>query len=230
MQFATLHSWDCSPQEAIALQKELAGQVVLHGALAGLIKTVAGADVSYRRRAEQLHAAVVLLDYDTMEILESVTASGEVGFPYVPGLLSFRELPILLQAFRKLSKVPDVVLADAQGIAHPRRLGLASHLGLWLDLPTIGCAKSRLCGVGGEPNPEKGSWTALCDDREILGRVVRTRERVRPLFISPGHKIDLDSAVAVALHCSRGYRLPEPTRQAHLLSNLTRQRHEARDE
>ncbi len=230
MQFENLHSWDLSAREAIALQKVLAEKVEVHGGVTHSLKRVAGADVSYRRRGGQFHAAVVVLDCHSMSILETATASGEVTFPYIPGLLSFRELPILLQAFRKLSVPPDLILADAQGVAHPRRLGLASHLGLWLGLPTVGCAKSRLCGEAAVPEGEKGSWTPLYDDGEVVGRLLRTKARVRPLYISAGHKIDLQSAAEVVLHCCRGYRLPEPTRQAHLLSNRVRTSCEARTE
>ncbi len=222
MQFATLHPWDLSVREAIALQKNLAGQVDMAGALPGSLQRVAGVDASYRRDGSLFHAAVAVLDWQSMTILEIATASGEVAFPYVPGLLSFRELPVLLQAFSGLSTVPDLILADAQGIAHPRRLGLASHLGLWLDLPTIGCAKSRLFGEGVMPATEKGAWTLLRDDSEILGRIVRTRTGVKPLYVSVGHKVDLPSASEAVLHCCRGYRLPEPTRQAHLESNRVR--------
>jgi deoxyribonuclease V len=230
MQFENLHPWDLSAREAIALQKVLAGQVEVSGGVPNPLKRVAGVDVSYRRRGGQFHAAVVVLDYHSMSILETATASGAVTFPYIPGLLSFRELPILLQAFLKLSVPPDLILADAQGVAHPRRLGLASHLGLWLDLPTVGCAKSRLCGEGAVPEGDKGAWTPLYDDGEVIGRLLRTKARVRPLYISAGHKIDLQSAAEVVMHCCRGYRLPEPTRQAHLLSNRVRSSCEARTE
>ena len=222
MKFKTLHTWDLTPGQAIALQKQLAEQVLLEISLPVSLKTVAGVDVSYQLHGKLFHAAVVVLDYRSLEHVETVTASAEVSFPYVPGLLSFRELPVVLQAFSRLEKVPDVILADAQGIAHPRRLGLASHLGLWLDLPTIGCAKSRLCGVHGEPAPKKGCWTPLLDDGEEIGRVVRTRARVRPLYVSSGHKVGLEEAMEIVLHCSRRYRLPEPTRQAHLQSNRAR--------
>jgi len=226
MKYIDLHRWDLTPQQAIALQKRLAGQVVLNNTLPKPIERVAGVDVSYRRWGQDFYAAVVVLDYASMEIVESVSANGVVDFPYVPGLLSFRELPVLLQAFKRLQTRPDVILADAQGIAHPRRLGLASHLGLWLDLPTIGCAKSRLCGEGAEPGPEQGGWTRLTEGGEEIGRLVRSRARARPLFVSPGHKIDFEGAVTVTLHCCRGYRLPEPTRQAHLLSNRIRREFE----
>jgi deoxyribonuclease V len=230
MQFERLHTWMLSPREAVALQKSLAGQVDLDAGFPQPLEKVAGVDVSYRRRGGQFHAAVVVLDYHSMDILETATASGDVPFPYVPGLLSFRELPVLLQAFRNLSIPPDVILADAQGVAHPRRLGLASHLGLWLNLPTVGCAKSRLCGDAAMPKEAKGAWTPLYDDGEIVGRVVRTKARVKPLYISAGHKINLQAAADVVLDCCRGYRLPEPTRQAHLLSNRIRMQYESRSE
>jgi len=228
MEFNVLHSWDLTPEHAIALQKRLADRVLTENSLPESLNTVAGVDVSYKKWGRMFHAAVVVLDYESMTVLETVTASGECRFPYVPGLLSFRELPVLLQAFARLVTVPDVILADAQGVAHPRRLGLASHLGLWLDLPTIGCAKSRLCGEHAEPGTAKGSWVPLLDNGEEIGRVVRTKTRVKPLYVSPGHKVDCDRAVKIALYCSRGYRLPEPTRQAHLLSNKLRCASEAR--
>lgn len=228
MKVKALHAWDLTPGQAITLQKKLAGRVLLKDVLPGLLKTVAGVDVSYKKRARLFHAAVVVLDYQSMTVLETRTASGACSFPYVPGLLSFRELPILLQAFTSLATIPDVILADAQGVAHPRRLGLASHLGLWLDLPTIGCAKSRLCGVHEEPGLTIGSWEPLLDKDAEIGRVVRTRTRVKPLYVSPGHKVGFDAALEIVLQCSRGYRLPEPTRQAHLLSNKARSEQEAR--
>ena len=228
MKFKDLHPWDLTPKQAIAVQKQLAGRVLLASALPESLNTVAGVDVSYKKWGRLFHAAVVVLDYQSMTVLETVTASGVCSFPYVPGLLSFRELPVLLQAFARLATVPDVILADAQGVAHPRRLGLACHLGLWLDLPTIGCAKSRLCGVHEEPGAAKGCWVPLLDAGEEIGRVVRTRARVKPLYVSPGHKVDFDAALDIVFQCSRGYRLPEPTRQAHLLSNRVRSEREAR--
>lgn len=229
MRIENLHSWKLPPDQAAALQLALSHQVKLANQVPEHIGRVAGVDVSCRRSGGVFHAAVVVLDYATMEILESATASAESDFPYIPGLLSFRELPVLLQAFRRLTRVPDVILVDGQGVAHPRRLGLASHLGLWLDLPTIGCAKSRLCGQGEPPGPARGAWTPLEDCGETVGRVLRTKDRVRPLFVSPGHKIDLPRASDIVLWCSRGYRLPEPTRQAHLLSNRIRQEFELRN-
>ncbi|MGK2943712.1 MAG: deoxyribonuclease V [Desulfuromonadales bacterium] len=222
MQFADLHTWDLPPEQAVAMQTKLADRIVLRDMLPKEIFLVAGVDVSYQRRAERFHAAVVLMELETASIIETATASAECDFPYIPGLLSFRELPVLLQAFRKLQTIPEVVLVDGQGIAHPRRFGLASHLGLWLDLPTIGCAKSRLCGEAAEPARERGTWTSLSCDGKAVGAVVRTRQGVRPMYISPGHLVSIDRAVEIVLRCGGGYRLPEPTRQAHLASNRLR--------
>lgn len=223
MQLPDLHSWRLTPKEAVALQERLAKQVVLRDTLPDRIRLVAGVDVSYQRRAERFHGAVVLINLETAAIVETATASLDGNFPYIPGLLSFRELPVLLRAFSKLQNCPEVVLVDGQGIAHPRRLGLASHLGLWIERPTIGCAKSRLCGEAVEPGPSRGEKTPLLHDGQIVGAVVRTRDRVRPLFVSPGHRIGLDRSIEIVLQCGGGYRLPEPTRQAHLASNRLRQ-------
>jgi deoxyribonuclease V len=222
MNFAQLHNWEVTPAEAVELQRELAGQVVLRDCLAERPVLVAGADVSYRWHGEQFYAAVSVLSLPGLQPVAEATARGRVTFPYVPGLLSFRELPILLKAFQQLSVLPDLVLVDGQGIAHPRRLGLASHLGLWLDLPTIGCAKSRLCGEHGPVGKCRGQQVPLYVGQEQMGVVLTTRDRVRPLYLSQGHKIGLRRAVEQVLICGGGYRLPEPVRQAHLLSNRLR--------
>lgn len=222
MIFPDLHPWDLSPKEAVALQRELAGRIVLRDELPEEVRLVAGVDVSCSRFAPEVYAAVVLFDLAASTVVEVATAQAAEAFPYVPGLLSFRELPVALDAFRKLRQRPDVVLVDGQGLAHPRRLGIASHLGLWLDLPTVGCAKSRLCGGHGEPGGMRGDWVSLTDGGEEIGRVLRTRNRVRPLFVSPGHRIGFDRAVRMVLACGRGYRLPEPTRLAHVESNRVR--------
>jgi deoxyribonuclease V len=226
MQFPDLHSWELTPKEAVVLQEQLAARVVLRDTLPKDVRLVAGVDVSYRRSAEWFHGAVVLIDLKTAEIVETATASAAGKFPYIPGLLSFRELPVLLQAFRKLCALPEVVLVDGQGIAHPRRFGLASHLGLWLGLPTIGCAKSRLCGEAAEPGPLRGDRVSLLLDEEPVGTVLRTRDRVRPLFVSPGHLVSITRSAETVLQCGGGYRLPEPTRQAHLASNRLREKQE----
>jgi deoxyribonuclease V len=204
------------------LQRELAERVVLQDGVPEDLRLVAGVDVSCARRAPAVYAAVVVFDVVTGEVAETASARAVETFPYVPGLLSFRELPVVLEAFRRLQRVPDMVLVDGQGIAHPRRLGIASHLGLWLGVPTIGCAKSRLCGEHGEPGGHRGEWSSLVDGGEEIGRVVRTRDRIKPLFVSPGHKTGLDTAVRIVLDCGRGYRLPEPTRLAHIESNKLR--------
>jgi deoxyribonuclease V len=214
MEFTPLHSWDMTPAEARELQKALAARVDASTPL-GPWETVAAADVSYNKYSEWLYAAVVVVRAGTFELVERVGVVGKATFPYVPGLLSFREAPVVLEAFRKLKARPDVVLCDGHGIAHPRRLGLACHLGLWLELPTIGCAKSRLCGTYDEPGPERGDRSPLVDRGEVVGAVVRSRSRVSPLFVSPGHRCDLESAVAVTLATSVKYRLPVPARLAH---------------
>ena len=216
---------------AVAFQQRLRGLVVTSG-LVRSPRLVAGVDVSYdfvptrfserKKASEELYAAVVVLELPSLRVVESVGVAGRAEFPYVPGLLSFRELPPLLKAFRKLRTTPDAVLVDGQGIAHPRRCGLASHLGLVLDLPTVGCAKSRLIGEYREPALRRGSESDLLDGGEIIGRVVRTRDRVTPLFVSVGHKISLDAAVALVLECAARFRLPETTRQAHTLVNQLR--------
>ena len=223
MDFAELHGWDLSYREAIALQKTLAGQVTLCDEQCARPMTVAGVDVSYQRHGELFFAAVVLLRLPDLVPIEEVTAQRRVTFPYVPGLLSFRELPVVLDAFRQLQQVPEAVLVDGQGIAHPRRLGLASHLGLWLDLPTVGCAKSRLCGEHRIVGHLRGDHVPLLLDGDTVGAVLTTRSGVKPLYISPGHRLSVNSAVELTLRSGGRYRLPEPTRLAHHLANRARQ-------
>lgn len=224
MIFPELHPWNLTPKAAVALQQELAGQVSLQDRVVAEPRLVAGVDVSSSRFSPHVHAAIVLYDPQDSRVVEIVSAQAADAFPYVPGLLSFRELPVVLEAFRRLQQVPDVVLVDGQGIAHPRRLGIASHLGLWLRVPTIGCAKSRLCGEHELPGEQRGAWTRLSDGQEEIGRVLRTRNKVRPLYTSPGHLVTFERAVEVVLNCGRGYRLPEPTRLAHIESNTLRMR------
>jgi deoxyribonuclease V len=210
-----LHLWRVSTAEAMDIQRRLASQVVPEGSL-GDVQYVAGADISVNTAERTGKGAVVVLSYPDLRPVEQSVAEVPLTFPYVPGLLSFREMPVLIEAFAKLSLRPDLLLADAQGLAHPRRFGLACHLGLLYDIPTIGCAKSRLCGEHDEVGPERGSRTALRDGAEVIGAVVRTRDDVKPLYISIGHRIGLEEAVEWVLRCCRGYRLPEPTRLAHL--------------
>jgi deoxyribonuclease V len=183
---------------------------------------IAGADVSYDKGSTKFFAGVVVVRTTDLTVIERRGAARESPFPYIPGLLSFREAPALLEAFAQVQSAPQAVMFDGQGIAHPRRLGIASHVGLWLNLPCIGCAKSLLTGRYQEPGREAGSTSPLRDGHEVIGQVVRTKTGVQPLFVSPGHRIDLDSAVRWVLAACRGYRLPEPTRQAHLFVNELR--------
>jgi deoxyribonuclease V len=206
------HPWDVSPAQAREIQCQLCERVLVEP-LDHRPEIIAGVDVSVR--GKQTRAAVVLLSYPGLVPLQAATAEMPVPFPYVPGLLAFREGPVALAALEQLRDQPDVLMFDAQGQAHPRRMGLATHLGVLLDMPAVGCAKSRLCGAYTEPSKQKGSWTTLTDGDEIIGAVVRTRDNVRPVFVSTGHRIDLKTAVALVLGCATKYRLPEPTRWAH---------------
>jgi deoxyribonuclease V len=218
-----LHSWDLTTAEARDLQLRLAARLETRRKLPRL-STVAGADVSYELRGQWLYAAIVVLRVGTCEVLERSGVIAEARFPYVPGLLSFREAPPVIEAFSKLTVRPDALICDGQGTAHPRRLGLASHLGLWLGIPTIGCAKSWLCGEFEEPGPERGERSPLTDQGEVIGAVLRTRTNVKPLYVSPGHLCDLDSAIATVLATATKYRQPITTRLAHQFVNDLRRR------
>ena len=216
-----LHAWDVSPTEARTIQADLAGRVDLSDRISlDEIKFVAGIDNTYLKEdgTTIAGAVVVVLSFPDMEVIETATAWQPIAFPYVPGLLSFREAPAVLAAYADLTVEPDVVLCDGQGYAHPRRFGLASHLGVILERPTIGCAKSRLIGEYEEPERTFGATTPLVDRGEVVGAAVRTRPRHKPLFVSPGHKVSVESAVAITLSCCRnGAFLPEPTLLAHQL-------------
>ncbi|MBM3143623.1 MAG: deoxyribonuclease V [Chloroflexi bacterium] len=213
------HAWDLPPREATRLQEKLKAGVISTPLADESIRYVAGIDVGFPSRKEIARAAVVVMRYPTMELIAQGLAELPVTTPYIPGLLSFREVPVILRALEELTQTPDVLMTDSQGIAHPRRFGLACHLGVLLDIPTIGCAKSILVG-GHAPLPEaRGSTAALVDDGETIGAVVRTRAGVKPVYVSIGHRVDLTSAVRVVLNCGRGYRLPEPARQAHHLAS-----------
>jgi deoxyribonuclease V len=221
MKIHPLHSWDVAIVDAPALQKELAARVDVRRPLTRY-KLVAGADVSYNRFSLTFYAAVVVLRADDWSVVEVQGAVRESPFPYIPGLLSFREAPVLLDAFAKVKSEPDVVLFDGQGIAHPRGLGIAAHVGLWLDRPSLGCAKSNLYGKYDEPGPNVGDLSPVVAHGAVIGHAVRTKRRTKPVFVSAGHKIDLPSAVRLVLASCQGYRLPEPTRQAHLHVNALR--------
>ena len=208
------HSWNVSPAEARQIQEQVRSQVRQKNAASlRRIKHVAGIDISIRN--DRAIAAIVVLDYETLQIVDFAVHEDDIPFPYVPGLLSFRECPSILAAAEKLRVEPDLILVDGQGIAHPRRLGIAAHLGVLFDKPTIGCAKTRLTGKHQEPALTEGSHADLWDRDELIGAVLRTKNKVRPLYISIGHKVELPTAIKLVLSCCRGYRLPEPTRFAH---------------
>lgn len=216
MRIAEQHPWKVTYQEAVSIQERLRRELIRTGD-PGTPKLVAGADVAYSKEKCRVYAAVVVLAYPEMEEVETATASGRSEFPYIPGLLTFREGPVMLRAFEKVAHVPEVVMFDGQGYSHPRRMGLAGHMGVLLNVPSIGCAKTRLVGEYEAPGNDVGDWSPLADEGEVIGRVVRTRRGVKPMFISVGHKIGLEAATRLVLACVRGYRLPEPTRRAHLL-------------
>ena len=210
-----------SPAEARRLQGELASRVVAGPSLDfGDVRHVAGADVS--TEGDRAYATVAGLEFPGLSVVEVKGFEAALEFPYVPGLLAFREIPSVVGALEKVETAVDAVILDAQGLAHPRRMGLASHIGLFLDVPTVGCAKSVLVGKFEEPKAEKGSVTDLVHRGEVVGRAVRTRERVSPVYVSVGSGIDLNSAVGLVLSCCTRYRLPEPTRQAHNAANRLR--------
>lgn len=214
-----LHDWNLEPAAARALQTELARKVVLRDTV-GEVRHIGGVDVGFEDGGRITRAALVVLSYPQLDIVERTLVRTPTTFPYVPGLLSFREIPAILQAFEQLSQIPDLLMCDGQGIAHPRRLGIASHLGIWLDLPTIGVAKKRLVGWHDDVADVKGANTALLDKGQRIGTVLRSRERVKPLYISPGHRVSQENAVQWVMRCLTRYRLPEPTRQAHRLASL----------
>ena len=222
MELRQLHRWDVSPKEAIEIQRRLAAQVIREGepedvrrASPERSRRIAGVDISVDRARGRGVGAVVVLSYPELEPVEVAVEEAPLTFPYVPGLLSFRETPVLAAAFARIAGPIDLLLVDGQGLAHPRRFGLACHLGLLLDVPAIGCAKSRLLGEHATPGEPAGSRADLIDRGEVIGSVLRTRTGVKPLFVSAGHRIALAEAEAWVLRCCRGYRLPEPTRLAH---------------
>ena len=216
-----MHALDLSPAEARRLQDELAGKVVAGPPLSlDGVRYVAGADVS--TQGEMGYATVAVLEFPGLSVVEVQGFEAPLSFPYVPGLLAFREIPSVARALEKVETDVDAVIFDAQGLAHPRRMGLASHLGLFLDVPSVGCAKSLLVGKYEKPGVEKRSATDLVHRGEVVGKVVRTRGKVSPVFVSVGNHIDLESSVELVLACCTKYRLPEPTRQAHNAANRLR--------
>ncbi len=215
MKVNSLHSWQVSTAEALDIQLKLAKQVLRRNEVASP-RFIAGVDISVNRARGTATGAVVVLDYPQLRLVETKVVAGEVTFPYVPGLLSFREAPLTLAACERLEITPDLILVDGQGIAHPRRMGLASHLGLFLDTPTIGCAKSLLCGSHQIPAAEPGSYAEVLDRGETIGAALRTKLGTQPIYVSIGHKVDLQASIYWVMQCCRGFRIPEPTRLAHL--------------
>ncbi|MDD5037859.1 MAG: deoxyribonuclease V [Dehalococcoidales bacterium] len=226
MKVKKLHNWHLSIPKAIDLQQRLAAQVSRNSSCS-TFQFVAGADISVGKSTGLATCAVVVLNYPELAVVETKIVQGMLDFPYIPGLLSFRESPLILEACSGLSITPELILVDGQGVAHPRRFGLASHLGLFLDIPTIGCAKSLLCGSHEIPDKATGSCTELMDKDEIIGMALRTKPGVKPVYVSIGHKINLQTAIHSVLKCCRGYRIPEPLRLAHLAAggNLRAERY-----
>ncbi|WP_240534796.1 deoxyribonuclease V [Pedobacter aquae] len=212
---------DLSPREAIAYQKELRALINLQE-LDQPIRYIAGADISFNKYEETVYAGIVILTYPDLILVEEATAISSTTFPYVSGLLAFREIPALLEAFKKLKQLPDVMVLDGQGIAHERRLGIATHFGLLTDIPSIGSAKSRLHGLYKEPGSKPFDKTPLLSKQETVGFAFRSKAKCKPIFVSPGHKISLDQSVEIIKNCITKYRIPEPTRLAHLLVNRIR--------
>ena len=220
LKFTHIHDWNLSSTEAKTIQLELAKQVIRYNKT-GEINYVAGIDVGFDLKHKLSRAAVAVLSYPDLEFVESSKAELETVFPYIPGLLSFREIPVIIEALKKIKQIPDVILCDGQGIAHPRRFGLACHIGVLTNVPTIGVAKSRLIGKYESLSKDKGSKVSLTDKDEKIGSVIRSRTNVKPLFISIGHKLDLDKCLEIVWNCITKYRLPETTRFAHRLASLS---------
>ncbi|QWK09518.1 MAG: deoxyribonuclease V [Thermoflexus hugenholtzii] len=208
------HPWNVSPEEAVAIQQRLREQVIREGPMPGPGTVIVGVDVGFR--GELARAAAVAVRFPDLTPLAQAVAEVPVTFPYIPGLLAFREAPAILAALERLSLSPQVLMVDGHGISHPRRMGIATHLGVYLDLPSIGCAKSKLWGRYEMPPDEPGAWSPLWDGEEMIGAVLRTQAGASPVFVSIGHRISLENAIATVMACVRGHRLPEPTRLAHL--------------
>ena len=220
MRHKKLHSFNINPAQAIKIQEKLRVKAILRDDFKQ-ISSIAGADVSYRKKGNKVCAAVVVMSFPELEVIEKACKTSAVRFPYVPGLLAFREIPVLLKAFKNIKSNPDLILVDGQGIAHPRRMGIASHLGVLLDKPTIGCAKTILFGKCQNPASKRGSYSHLRDkEGKVIGAALRTQNNVRPVYVSQGHKVSLKTALKVVLRCCLRYRIPEPLRLAHTVSKL----------
>jgi deoxyribonuclease V len=223
MDYRRLHGWDVSPQEAIRIQQDLRARLIAGDDDQPEFRTIAAMDVSYEKRSPWLFAAIVVMQLPDFQIAETVGVRARGRFPYIPGLLSFRESPAGLEAWERLRVRPDCLICDGHGYAHPRRFGFACHFGLLVDVPTIGFAKNVLVGRFDPPGIARGSRSDLVDADEVIGAAVRTREAAEPVFVSVGHRISLARAVATILACASGYRIPEPARRAHVLVNRLRE-------
>lgn len=218
MQFEPRHPWDVTSKQAIAIQQQLRKEVITEDRL-GEVRHVAGVDVGFEQNNTITRAAVAVLGLPDLQLLDSAIARLPTSFPYVPGLLSFREVPAVLKALEQLSTLPDLLLCDGQGIAHPRRCGIASHLGVLTGIPSIGVAKTRLIGIHAPVPDERGAWVPLLDKGEVIGAVLRTRAHVKPIYVSIGHCVSLETAIVHVMRCITKYRLPETTRWAHRLAS-----------
>lgn len=216
MKLKNLHPWDLSPPEAIKLQNKLRQKIELKKWQSRL-RLIAGVDASFKKG--KAIGAVVVLDYPGFKIIEQVRQVSRISYPYIPGLLTFREGPVIEKCFKSLKNKPDIIVFDGQGIAHPRNMGIATHMGILLDKPTVGCAKTWLYGNYEEPKSKRGTFSYLFDrKRKKIGAVLRTKDMIKPVFVSPGHKMDIDSSIRLILMCTGRYRLPEPLRLAHQLT------------
>lgn len=224
MKYRQLHPWKVSPKKAFEIQTELAKRIILKNDF-GKIKRIAGVDSSYNLTKKRTYAGVIIYSFPELEVLESSYAARTIEFPYIPGLLTFREGPAVMAAFKKIKKSPDIAIFDGQGIAHPRRMGLATHIGILLGLASIGCAKSHLVGTYSEPPNKSGGYSWLKYRGKTVGAAVRTRKGVKPVFISAGFKVDLTTSIELILNCRKGYRLPEPTREAHIFIGKVKRYH-----
>ena len=224
MKYKNFHPWEIVPKDGIEIQKRLREQLIFDNQ-EFRIEKICGTDVSFEKGKSVLFSAAVIFSYPGFDVIEKQTAFCECSFPYIPGLLSFREVPALLKAFDKVKNIPDVVICDGHGIAHPRGIGLASHLGLFLDIPAIGCAKKKLYGDFTEVGNKKGDYSYLSDSNKNIGIVLRTRGNVKPVFVSQGYRIGLDFSGKIVLSCCKKYRIPEPIRRAHQLVNTMRRNH-----
>jgi deoxyribonuclease V len=219
MKFNQRHSWDLTTEEAVIIQQQLRNEVITEDRLPEIVQYVAGVDMGFEADGTISRAAVAVLSFPDLQLVETALAYRPTTFPYIPGFLSFREIPAVLDALEKIGTTPDIILCDGQGIAHPRRLGIACHLGVIIDMPTIGVAKSLLIGEHELLAETRGSWQPLIDKGETIGAVLRTRDNVRPLYVSSGHRISLSTAIDYVMKCTPKYRLPETTRIADKLAS-----------